>query len=69
MAFTQAEIDKLKKAIAIGARKVRYESAGEVREVMYRSHDEMLSVLSMMEREVGGTSKPRSVLVTHKRGC
>lgn len=69
MAFTQTDIDTLKRAIATGARRVRYESAGEIREVMYRSHEEMMSVLAMMEREVNSGSKARSVLVRHDRGC
>lgn len=67
MAFTQADIDALKRAIATGTRKVRYESGGEVREVTYRSLDEMTSVLAMMEREIGGTAQSRSVLVRHDR--
>jgi len=67
MAFTQADIDALKRAMATGSRKVRYESGGEVREVTYRSLDEMISVLAMMEREIGGASQSRSMLVRHDR--
>ncbi|WP_127076156.1 phage head-tail joining protein [Rhodomicrobium lacus] len=67
MAFTQADIDALKRAIATGARKVRYESGGEVREVTYRSLDEMERSLAAMEREISGASRPRSVLVSHNR--
>ncbi|KAI93925.1 hypothetical protein T281_13800 [Rhodomicrobium udaipurense JA643] len=67
MAYQQADIDALKRAIATGGRKVRYESGGEVREVTYRSLDEMERSLAAMEREIAGASRPRSVLVSHDR--
>lgn len=64
---TQADIDKLKHAIGLGARKVRYESGGEVREVTYRDLSEMRSALVTMEREMSGQSRSRSMLVLHDR--
>lgn len=50
MAFTQADIDKLKSAIAKGVTKVRLNNE----EVTYRSLDEMRTILAMMEADVSG---------------
>lgn len=58
MAFTTDDIATLKAAVATGALKVRY---ADGREVTYRSLDEMLKTLNMMNAEVGGPSgKSRS---------
>ncbi len=67
MAYSQDDIDTLKRAIATGSRKVRYESGGEVREVTYRTLSEMTAVLGMMERELSGRNASRSMLVAHER--
>lgn len=56
MAFTQTDIDALKRAIATGARSVVYQSGDERREVTYKTTAEMVRVLSMMESEVSGAS-------------
>lgn len=48
MAYTQADADKLKKAIATGALRVRFAD----REVTYRSLDEMRTALRLVEREL-----------------
>lgn len=50
MAWTQADVDQLKAAIAKGVTRVRLN--GE--EVQYRTLDEMKSTLRMMEDEVAG---------------
>jgi hypothetical protein len=69
MAYTQSNVDALKKAIATGVRKVRYESNGEVRETQYRSIAEMKAVLADMEAEVGsGRSLADLRVVTGYRG-
>jgi hypothetical protein len=68
MAWTQADIDALKRAIAGGTRRVRYESGGEARDVTYRSLAEMMQTLDLMQREVAGAGRSRSVLVSHDRG-
>ena len=57
MAFTQDDIDRLKAAIGTGASRVRY---ADNREVQYRSLAEMLSTLSMMEKDVSPNSAPIS---------
>jgi hypothetical protein len=66
--FAQADIDALKRAIATGARKVRYESGGEVREVIYRDQTEMERALQMMEDEVSPSiAAPRVSVGRHNR--
>jgi len=52
MAFTQTDIDALKKAIAKGVRSVQRN--GEM--VTFNSLAEMTAALRMMETEVAGTS-------------
>ena len=52
MAYTQQQIDILKAAIAEGALTVRYSD----KQVTYRSLDEMLRILSLMEQEVGSSN-------------
>jgi len=58
MAFTQTDIDALKKAIGTGALRVQFAD----REVTYRSLKEMREVLAMMRDEVdavaGTKAKP-----------
>jgi hypothetical protein len=56
VAYTQAQVDELKKSIAEGVLKVRFAD----REVTYRSLDEMRQTLSMMQSEVGAVAgRPR----------
>lgn len=52
MAFTQTDIDALKKAIGTGALRVQFAD----REVTYRSLKEMREVLAMMRDEVDEAS-------------
>lgn len=54
MAFTQADIDALKVALATGARRVRF---GD-RETEFRSLEEMRALLADMQREVAGLAAP-----------
>ena len=65
MAFTQAQITAMEKAIATGARKVR---AANGSEVTYGSLAEMLSVLAMMKEDVAGTGRTTHVNPTFDRG-
>lgn len=55
MAFTQADVDKLKTAIASGVRRVRFSD----RELEYQSLEDMREALAMMERELNPT-RPRT---------
>jgi len=48
MAWTQADIDRLKKALGQGATRVRFAD----REVTYRSLNELREILSMAQREI-----------------
>jgi hypothetical protein len=66
MAFTQAQIDALKAAIALGVTQVSYQG----RTTTYRSLDEMKSALRMMEAEVntGGSAPRRTTFATFRRG-
>jgi hypothetical protein len=52
LAFTAADIAKLKEAIATGARRVRY---ADGREAEFRTLAEMRETLRMMEDEVSGS--------------
>lgn len=56
--FTQAQHDLLVKAIAEGVLTVQYED----RRTTYRSLDEMLRLLSLMERDLGLSSGAASVI-------
>jgi hypothetical protein len=66
MAFTQAQIDALKAAIALGVTQVSYQG----RTTTYRSLDEMKSALRMMESEVnaGGSTPRTTTYATFRRG-
>ena len=64
MAWTQTELDKLKKAYALGALTVEY--AGQ--RVTYRSLAEMKQIIADMESEISGSSsKPRTSVVQFDR--
>lgn len=52
MAYTQQQIDTLKAAIAEGALTVRYSD----KQITYRSLDEMMRILALMEREAAGSN-------------
>lgn len=64
MAWTQAEIDALKAAIAKGEKQVAFAD----RSVTYRSLEEMLEALRLMEAEVAGTTRPRQYGVVTRKG-
>lgn len=67
MAFTQADVDKLKKAMATGVKSLTY-SDGKKAE--YHSLSEMTEWLRHMEAEVAkasGVRAPRSVLLEQSR--
>lgn len=51
MAFSQSDVDELRRAIATGAMRVRY---ADGREVTYRTLAEMRETLTMMTDEVRG---------------
>lgn len=51
--WTQADVDKLKAAIASGALSVSY-AGPPARSITYQSTDAMLKALSLMERSVNG---------------
>lgn len=55
MAWTQADIDALKSAMATGALSVSY-AGPPARSVTYRSLEEMQALLSQMQQEVNGSS-------------
>lgn len=52
MAYTQADIDEIKRAMATGALRASFAD----REVEYRSLDEMQRQLAEMEREVNASA-------------
>jgi hypothetical protein len=63
MAYTQADLDRLKRAIARGQLEVRYAD----RTIRYRSLDELMTVKRDMERELAASSgmpqRPGSTLL------
>ncbi|ABQ38502.1 phage head-tail joining protein [Bradyrhizobium sp. BTAi1] len=67
MAYTQDDIDALKEAIATGARRVKFGSGADSREVEYRSLDDMMTTLAFIESQVNPQNVPpsRSVGVYH----
>ncbi|RCK32495.1 hypothetical protein TH9_12240 [Thalassospira xiamenensis] len=64
MAFTQSDIDRLKRAIATGTKSCEIEG----QTVTYRSLAEMRDILSMMERDVSGPSTQSRVSKIAFRG-
>lgn len=67
MAFTQADVDKLKKAMATGVKSLTYSDG---RKAEYHSLGEMNAQLRRMEAEVAsanGARPPRSVLLEQSR--
>ena len=67
MAWTQTDVDKLKKAMAQGALRVRFAD----REVTYRSLDEMQATLRMMAADVAaaaGKTRRRQVRFQTSKG-
>jgi hypothetical protein len=69
MAYTQADIDALKAAIASGALRVKFGSGPDSREVEYRNLSDMNATLAMMTAEVAPTTpqRPRVSVVQHSR--
>lgn len=65
MAWTQSDIDALKKAIATGAQEVEY---ADGRRVRFRSLAHMRETLALMEEGVSGTQQPRVSYVKFNRG-
>lgn len=55
MAFTQTDIDRLKRAIATGTKSCEIDG----QTVTYRNLGEMREILSMMQKEVSGASHSR----------
>ncbi|MDI4231437.1 hypothetical protein OZ411_01240 [Bradyrhizobium sp. Arg237L] len=55
-ALTQADVDRLKKAIAKGVQRVEYDSGA----VTYQSIDQMLKALAFAEADLAGTSSTRN---------
>jgi hypothetical protein len=65
MAWTQTDIDKLKAAIASGARRVRYND----REIEYQTTDDMLKALALAQQEVNAAAGNASYrLISTRKG-
>jgi hypothetical protein len=68
MAYTQDDIDALKAALASGARRVKFGSGPDSREVEYFTRAEMMAQLEDMTKEVSpATAVPRVSYVRHSR--
>jgi hypothetical protein len=66
MAWTQADIDRLKSAIATGAKISEFRSGDTSRKVELRSLDEMERLLASMQAEVAGPA-PQTIYAQHSR--
>lgn len=64
MAWTQADIDKLKRGIASGAKVIEFGSGETRRKLENRSLAELWEILAEMEAEVAGASAPQRWAVT-----
>jgi hypothetical protein len=68
MAFTQADVDALRAAIASGALRAKFGSGPDSREVEYRNLADMNATLAMMIAEVSpAVARPRVSVVQHCR--
>jgi hypothetical protein len=64
MGWTAAQLSALKAAAATGATRVTHDG----KTVEYRSLEEMLRLIQMMEAALSGRPAPRSTLVRFDRG-
>lgn len=62
--FTLEDVQRLRDAIKKGVTEVQYQD----KRVKYRTLDEMLKVLRMMEQELGLKKKSSRVLAEHDKG-
>lgn len=68
MAYTQDDIDALKAALASGARRVKFGSGPDSREVEYFDREKMVAQLDDMIKEVSpSTAAPRVSYIRHSR--
>jgi len=64
MAWTQSDIDALKKAFASGATEISYSNG---KKVVFRSVDEFNQLLAQMEKEVNPSTSGRVAKVRYSR--
>lgn len=64
MPWTESDVEKLKRAMASGARKVRFKD----HETEFRSLNEMRRQLADMEREVAGRQPIRRTVAVYNSG-
>ena len=68
MAYTQADVDALKAAIATGALEVQFGSGPDSRRIIYRNLSDMNATLATMIAEVSPSApRPRVSVVQHCR--
>lgn len=64
-AFSTADLDRIKRAIASGALEVRY---ADGRQVKYRSMDELVQARAAIERELAADRAPLRKVMAHSKG-
>jgi hypothetical protein len=64
MAYSQADLDRINKAITAGTLSVEVEG----RRVTYRTLDELLTVKAMIERDLNPASPPKQLRVRALNG-
>ena len=68
MAYSQADIDALRAAIATGAKRVKFGSGPDSREVEYRTLAEMKQVLADMLADTGAATEPNRIVGAYFSG-
>jgi hypothetical protein len=64
MAYTEADLATLQRALVSGSKKVRFSDG---REVEYRSLEEIKEIIRMVQEELSGLRKPRVSLAKFTR--
>jgi hypothetical protein len=64
MAWTQTDLDRIEKAIAAGAKRVRFQT----HEVEYQSINEMLKVRDVIKAELDDSARPGVTFAEYQGG-
>jgi len=64
MAWAQSDLDNIERAIASGARKVKYQD----KEIEYASMDDMIKARAAIRKALGKSAKAQRVYATFDKG-
>jgi hypothetical protein len=68
MAFTQAQLDAINRAIASGTQTVEFSGPQGSRRLTYRSIDELMKAKAIAERELGLSTGSNYVQMSSEKG-